>query len=861
MFSQKSRKCVPKIGNPSAYDTAWLSMIEDHEKQEHGKIPLFKCCLDWILNNQKGLGFWGESFDDGFPTIDSLPATLACMVALTKWGLGSQNIQKGIVFVHAAIEVLLKEDYINTHFPRWFIITFPSMLQLARSTGLEFKFPERIEKVISDVSLKRLQILEMNDETQFHPPLLSYLEALSSTSSNQLEIVRQLGRDGSLYRSPSATARAYMVTGNTKCLTYLKAIVRRCSNGETRLAPMDEELFQLCLVNQIQILGLAESFTKEIDEILSQIYRNLRNQGSRPAEDHNIAKKLFKDALAFRLLRLQGYDINERSFCWFLQHEDILIHIEQNCENLQSVLYNLYRATDITFPGDNEVEKARQYSKKLLEKSMKLEYHSFDDLVLSPDNHQNMIKHELVTPWISRLDHLDHRMWIEENRGAPLRTGKASFYRVSLDLENANLKQLAAENFELRQSTYRTELDELIRWAKEKGLTNMGFGREKTIYSYYATASSLYLPSQSVIRLICAKCSIAITVADDFYDEEGSMSDLKILTDAIQTWDGKYLTGHGKTIFDAVDDIVRFIASSSSTQDGSMVETELRDIWRETFRAWMTEREWSESGYVPSLEEYMEVGCISIAAHVLVLSPSCFLNPSIPIKVLKSTKYLEITNLLMASTRLLNDMQSYQKEIEQGKINYVLLYMKENPRTSIDDAIEEVKRIVNEKRKALLEIALKENQDDQNLCGTLPNKTFKQLHLGCLKGFSMFFNSSNLFDSKTALVNEINKAIFLPLNNLKEDETNLSSRKSPSKQVSGSSLSLLGELSLRNKKNDTLGTSAFLWCKKGNFKYDEQVGRSRFVGLKKTSLFDVGNGSYYTNYAPTMTITSRLCIL
>ena len=78
----------------SAYDTAWLAMIPDPKQNNH---PLFRCCLDWILGNQKELGFWGgECGSDGLPTIDSLPATLACMVVLKKWDTGDANIKKGM---------------------------------------------------------------------------------------------------------------------------------------------------------------------------------------------------------------------------------------------------------------------------------------------------------------------------------------------------------------------------------------------------------------------------------------------------------------------------------------------------------------------------------------------------------------------------------------------------------------------------------------------------------------------------------------------------------------------------------------------------------------------------------------------
>ena len=78
--------------SPSAYDTAWLAMIPDPHQPDR---PMFAECLDWELNSQREEGFWGEFDGYGVPTIDCLPATLACMVALKRWNVGAKSIDKG----------------------------------------------------------------------------------------------------------------------------------------------------------------------------------------------------------------------------------------------------------------------------------------------------------------------------------------------------------------------------------------------------------------------------------------------------------------------------------------------------------------------------------------------------------------------------------------------------------------------------------------------------------------------------------------------------------------------------------------------------------------------------------------------
>lgn len=55
-------------------------------------------------------------------------------------------------------------------------------------------------------------------------------------------------------------------------------------------------------------------------------------------------------------------------FCWFLNNEEVRAHIEEYQEYFTISMLNVYRATDLMFPGENEVEEARSFSRKVLEK-------------------------------------------------------------------------------------------------------------------------------------------------------------------------------------------------------------------------------------------------------------------------------------------------------------------------------------------------------------------------------------------------------------------------------------------------------------------------------------------------------------
>ncbi|KAG6384152.1 hypothetical protein SASPL_156055 [Salvia splendens] len=692
--------------SPSAYDTAWLAMIPH---QNNHKIPMFSNCLNWIIQNQKEGGFWGETNEEGIPTIDALPSTLACLIALKMWDPAHPNIESGLRFIESKAEILLKINYQNL--PRWFVLTFPAMVELAEAHALPLVFPHGLVTAIAHIFVRRQHILETeelvgDEERRCFPPLLSYLETFPSTYhfDHKETVKRYLSSEGSLFQSPAATAQAFMSTQNMDCLKYLQSLLHKFPSGVPAIYPMDGDLIKLSLVDHVQRLGLAPHFHQDIELLLAQIYRSQQN--NKPNPNSSFPLKLFKDAMAFRLLRMHGHDVNPESFCWFVNQPETMEYMEQNSQHFITAMYS--------------------------------------------------IKYEVDVPWTARLDRLYHRKWIEENKSSPLWIGKASFYRLSC-LENTKLRQLAVENFEFMQSIYMRELEELKGWAKKWRLSEMGFGREKTVYTYFAIASCSLFPHNSVMRMIIAKAAIIVTVADDFYDMEGSLPDLEILTDAVQRWEGNGLGGHSKTIFEAVDEFVNDFVTICEPQEGSTVVPKLQQLWRDCFMSWMVERRWSLTGYTPCMDEYLETGMLSIAAHTIALpaTPN-FFNPNA-----NPLQYQNITKLLMAIARLSNDMQSYQKEVVDGKMNMVMLHWQQNPESGIEESVAHVREMLELKKKELVQLVFSDRFEQEM------SKSCKQTHLYCMKVFEMFFNSANLFDSETALMQDINKSIYLPITHRK----------------------------------------------------------------------------------------------
>lgn len=76
----------------SSYDTAWVAMVPSPNSSND---PFFPECVNWLLANQLHNGSWVPKFN---PLLikDALLSTLACILALKRWSVGEEQINKGI---------------------------------------------------------------------------------------------------------------------------------------------------------------------------------------------------------------------------------------------------------------------------------------------------------------------------------------------------------------------------------------------------------------------------------------------------------------------------------------------------------------------------------------------------------------------------------------------------------------------------------------------------------------------------------------------------------------------------------------------------------------------------------------------
>lgn len=102
--------------------------------------------------------------------------------------------------------------------------------------------------------------------------------------------------------------------------------------------------------------------------LINFVYLLRSEKNSNPSATNDIVPlRLYKDALAFRHLRMRGHLVNPGSFCWFVHEPETTSYMEENQEEFMSAMYSVYRATDLAFPGEKEMEEARIFASKLLQ--------------------------------------------------------------------------------------------------------------------------------------------------------------------------------------------------------------------------------------------------------------------------------------------------------------------------------------------------------------------------------------------------------------------------------------------------------------------------------------------------------------
>nr|AKP96362.1 ent-kaurene synthase [Grindelia hirsutula] len=669
----------------SPYDTAWVAMVPSPESP---KSPRFPQCLNWLMDNQLKDGSWGIFHHNQPLTKDSLSSTLACIVALKRWNVGEDQINKGLHFIDSNFAAATDKRQPS---PFGFDIIFPGMLKYAKYLNIDLPLNDTDLSLLLHGRASELQRCGSKEKEAY----LAYISEGLENFHDWNTVMKYQMKNGSVLNSPSATAAVLIHRQNNGCLSYLTSLLNKFGNAVPTIYPIDLYL-RLSMVDTLQKLGIAQHFRVEIQDVLDETYRCWVQK------DEQIFTDVVTCALAFRVLRISGYEVSSDPLTEITKEGDYM-----NAPEDEEPFKDIYSALEVHRASQIMYQEELTLGERVLRSSDFLIQRLSAEAV--PSNIHKEVEHALKFPFNGCLERISARRNIEHYNIDNTRILKTT-YRSS-NTGNQDYLRLAVEDFNACQSIYRREVESLERWVVENRLNQLKFARQKTAYCYFSVAATLSSPELSDARISWAKNAILTTVVDDFFDVGGSMDELANLIQCVEKWNVNVETDccseTVRIVFLALKDAICWIGGAAFKWQGRDITSHVIQIWLDLMKSMWREAIWTKDAYMPTINEYMENAYVSFALGPIVLPALYFIGPILSEETVQSSEYHYLFELMSTQGRLLNDIQSFKREFKEGKFNAVALHMsREKSGIVQEEVVEEMKTLVETKRREMIKLVL-----------------------------------------------------------------------------------------------------------------------------------------------------------
>ncbi|KAL2489905.1 Ent-kaur-16-ene synthase [Forsythia ovata] len=713
----------------SSYDTAWVAMVPSLETPNK---PYFPQCLDWIMEHQQKDGSWGPNPIHPSLVKDSLSCTLACLLALRKWAVGEDLVQRGLEFIGSNLWAANNKDQFS---PIGFDISFPSMINYAKN--FELVLP-----------LDPAMYLNKDMEIQRRNGNLAYIaEGLGESHNWEEVLLAQQRSNGSLFNSPATTAAALIHCHNEKCLEYLHSILQTYKGWVVPTVYPSTIYTRLCMIDTLERLGVGRYFKQEIERVLDETYRCWQQK------DEEIFTDVTCFALAFRLLRVNGYEVTSDDFEAYSDQENFFNTVSLQFTGVTTVL-ELFRASQFKlYKKEGILDQIHAWT------SMFLKQQLLNQTILDKRLHEQVIF--TLKNFHGTLDRLGYRRNIDLYDINEFQILKTSYRCPSID--NKDFIVLTQHDFNVHNAVHQKELQELERWYKNNRLDCLKFGRRVLQTAYFLIASLLSGPELSEARISYAQCVILVTLIDDFFDDYGSREELLNILELVKKWDEQptesYSCEEVEILFTALFSTVNEMAAKGAIKQGRRIKHVLLKQWLDLIEGFMKEWEWWNEKITPTMDEYLSFTHTTIGCKVSIITAIHFLGPKFSEDMISSEECTSLCWHVSLICRLLNDIQTYKKESAENSPNIVSMQVAQNQGSiAKDEIVAKIQDMAEESRRKLLQIVFRKQ-------GSLVPKECKNLFWGTGKiGHYLYCQGGDEFTSPDEMIKDMKAVIYEQLN-------------------------------------------------------------------------------------------------
>ncbi|KAK0599131.1 hypothetical protein LWI29_002648 [Acer saccharum] len=416
----------------------------------------------------------------------------------------------------------------------------------------------------------------------------------------------------------------------------------------------DKDFQKLCLIDDIQRLGVAYHFEREIEDALESLYNDYNG-------DDN---SLYTVALRFRLLRQQGYYVPLDVFNKFKDGQAGKFK-ESLIDDVAGMLC-LYEAAHLGIRGEYVLDEALAFTTSHLE---------------------SVVAHDQVSPRLA--EQITHALNRPIRRSLPRLEAKynINFYSGDDDSKNQTLLiKFAKLDFNMLQVQHQKELSNITEWWKSMDVkTNFSYARDRVVECYFWIMGVYFEPQYSFARIILTKVIAMASILDDTYDAYGTYKELELFTEAIQRWDINTiddLPEYMKVIYRSLLDVYKEAEEVISKEGRSdCIHYPIQEV-KKLVKAYCMEAKWCNEGYVPTTtEEYWDISLVTTCYPMLAITSFLGMG-NIANKEVFQWSSNDYPNIIKASTiicRLMDDIVSHQFEQKrQHVVSGFECYMKQH---------------------------------------------------------------------------------------------------------------------------------------------------------------------------------------